>query len=124
MNYWLKVALLFGALFLTGIDAKARAADEDNLTSASVWVDSFVEQMVAVPLKENGRCGKKAEELLNSFIRKAFHVLDNKLSEADALYLQDAVFSAENIAVKQPLCFTHQKEGLAVLKKLIKNQLE
>lgn len=124
MKYWLKVALLFGALFLTGVDAKERVADEGNLTSAGIWVDSFMEQMVVVPLKENGKCGKKAEELLNSFIRKVLHVLDNKLPEADAFYLQDAVFSVENIAVKQPLCFTHQKEGLIVLKKLIKNQLK
>lgn len=117
MKHWLEVAVLFAALFLTGVDAKATAPNEDNVTAATAWVDAWVGQAYTVAASTKTQtCDFAAQELLSSFVRKTRTTLGGNISPDDARYLQDAAFIAGSI-MKERGCGFVYKSQMSVLKK-------
>lgn len=129
MKHWLEVVVLFVALFLTGVDAKATAVDEDNFTTATVWVDEWTTRMETLSAKPTDwSCDSKQQKEIAAhvdiFVREAGQTLEKELSQDDLRYLQINAFFAGNIIGKKQQCFLHQIEGLSALKADLKNRLK
>jgi hypothetical protein len=129
MRHWLEVIVLFGTLFLAGVDAKATAVDEDNFTTETVWVDAWNTRMETLSAETaGGVCGSKQQKAIashvNVFVREARKTLEKKLSQDDLRYLEVNAFFAGNIIRKKPECFLRQLDTLSVLKSDVKNRLK
>lgn len=116
-------AVLVLSLFLTGVDAKATAANVDNLTQATAWVSEWADKAYEVATSPKGTCENSHKELLNSFFKQSNTTLAvSGLSNDDVLHLQDAAFIAENI-IERKSCVTY-KTDMALLFANIKNRLK
>lgn len=128
MKHWLEVMFLF-ALFLAGVDAKATVMDEDNFTTATVWVDAWTTRMETLSAKPaDWSCDSKQQKAIavhvDVFARESRKTLEKELSQDDLRYLQINAFFAGNIIGKKQQCFPHQAEGLSALKTDLKNRLK
>lgn len=100
MKYWLKIALLFGALFLTGADAKAKAANEDNTTHASAWVDTWTEstgKMLEGGYKCDIATQKKVYDHVHLVVPQVSS-LQEFASKDDLLSFEQAIFLSKSVA--------------------------
>lgn len=128
MRHYL-VVVLFVALFLTGVDAKATAVDEDNFTTATVWVDGWTTRMETLSAKPiDWSCDSKQQKVIAAhvdvFVREASKTLEKKLSRDDLRYLQINAFFAGSIIGKKQQCFLHQAGELSALETSLEKRLK
>lgn len=110
MNYWLKIAVLFTALFLTGIDAKATVPNEDNTTKASAWVDTWTESTKTM-LEKGYLCNVAAQKDMYDQVHavipkvsawKEFASMDDLLSFEQAIFFSKSIAQDEIKHCKDP----------------------
>ncbi len=129
MRHLVEVVVLFAALLLTGVDAKATAVDEDNFTTETVWVDAWSTRMETLSAEPatwacDSKQQKEIAEHVNIFIGESRKTLEKKISRDDLRYLQMNAYFAGNIISKKQQCFLHQAEGLSALKVNLTNRLK
>lgn len=116
--------ILLVIFLLVCVDAKATAANEENFTYATLWVDEWDKQAEVLAVKKDVHCSEVVQNLLNSFILKAYWTLNHyALSKDDLLHIQGEVYFAGNIA-KRNKCGFVAKSAVAGLKEKIVNQLD
>lgn len=107
MKNCFKVALLFIALLLTGVDAKATATDENKATGATAWVDDWMAQMetAAKSIDKDNMCGDKNIHALNELLNiKITETLAKNITKNDSSRLLGALRLAQSVSYKRLSC--------------------
>lgn len=114
MKNCFKAALLFGALFFIGVDAKATTTDE-----ATAWVDNWTTQMEIAAESigvDDAMCGgKNVQALLDLFIQKFKENLPKNLSQGDRLRLSEVSIFAQSVIDKKRECLQKKLDAIKIL---------
>lgn len=106
MKNCLKVALLFSALFLTGVHAQA-TTNESNTAGATAWVDDWTKQMetAAESIDKDNMCGDKNIHALNELLNiKITETLAKNRTKNDSSRLLGALRLAQSVSYKRLSC--------------------
>lgn len=103
MKSWLEVAVLFFAVFLTGIDVNATASDESKITNASVWVKQWTESTKNM-LEKGYKCDETTQKGMYGqvfLIIPKISMAQEFASSDDRASFEEAIRFSKDIAQKE-----------------------
>lgn len=106
MKHWIEVMVLFAALCLTGVDAKATAIDEDKTTKASAWVAEWTADTEKILREKGYKCEEATQVAAYEQVHKIIpriitSVAEPAVSSEDVSVFRDAIYFSKSVAKKE-----------------------